>query len=143
MRVVSLSFMEEQALGWLFCHTVGVRPSLRSCRSILRRPSTCGQSMALKDAAVCYGMTGGIPIYRRRVDPVAPLKDNIKRLFLTPLRAISLRSRVTCYCKSAAIPMQYDAIVQAIAQGRSKISRLFLRNPCEQRKELWIAGVAD
>ena len=40
------------------------------------------QSMGREDAAVCYGMTGGIPAYIEKVDPAAPLKDNIKRLFL-------------------------------------------------------------
>ena len=40
--------------------------------------------MSREDAAVCHGMMGGIPAYIEKSDPVAPLKDNIKRLFLTP-----------------------------------------------------------
>lgn len=37
--------------------------------------------MGREDAAVCYGMTGGIPAYIEKVDPAVSLKDNIKRLF--------------------------------------------------------------
>lgn len=40
----SLSFMRNRYWATRAHYTVGVRPSLRSCRSILRRPSACGRA---------------------------------------------------------------------------------------------------
>lgn len=44
----SLSFMEEQVLGYESPLYGSVRPSLRSCRWILRRPSACGRAWVAK-----------------------------------------------------------------------------------------------
>ncbi|MBS7127111.1 MAG: AAA family ATPase, partial [Collinsella sp.] len=80
----SLSFMEEQVLGYE--SPLYGRRTAQFKIMPLDFTTTLGlwQSMSREDAAVCYGMTGGIPAYIERVDPAAPLKDNIKRLFLTP-----------------------------------------------------------
>lgn len=79
--------------------------------------------MSREDAAVCYGMTGGIPAYIEKVDPAVSLKDNIKRLFLTPTGYL-FEEPSNLLLQACRNPEQYDAIVQAIAQGRSKISEI-------------------
>ena len=79
--------------------------------------------MGREDAAVCYGMTGGIPAYIEKVDPAVSLKDNIKRLFLTPTGYL-FEEPSNLLLQECRNPEQYDAIVQAIAQGRSKISEI-------------------
>lgn len=80
----SLSFMEERVLGYE--SPLYGRRTAQFKIMPLDFTTTLGlwQGMSREDAAVCYGMTGGIPAYIEKVDPVAPLKDNIKRLFLTP-----------------------------------------------------------
>ena len=40
------------------------------------------------------------------------------------LLVISLRNQVTCCCKECRNPEQYDAIVRAMAQGRTKVSEI-------------------
>lgn len=79
--------------------------------------------MGREDAAVCYGMTGGIPAYIEKVDPTVSLEDNIKRLFLTPTGYL-FEEPSNLLLQECRNPEQYDAIVQAIAQGRSKISEI-------------------
>lgn len=79
--------------------------------------------MSREDAAVCHGMMGGIPAYIEKSDPVAPLKDNIKRLFLTPTGYL-FEEPSNLLLQECRNPEQYDATVQAIAQGRSKISEI-------------------
>lgn len=119
----SLSFMEEQVLGYE--SPLYGRRTAQFKIMPLDFTTTLGlwQSMGREDAAVCYGMTGGIPAYIEKVDPAAPLKDNIKRFFLL-LRAISLRSRVTCYYKSAAIPSNMMRSCRQLLRGARRFRRL-------------------
>ena len=119
----SLSFMEEQVLGYE--SPLYGRRTAQFKILPLDFMTTLGlwQSMGREDAAVCYGMTGGIPAYIEKVDPAAPLKDNIKRLFLTPTGYL-FEEPSNLLLQECRNPEQYDAIVQAIAQGRSKISEI-------------------
>lgn len=119
----SLSFMEEQVLGYE--SPLYGRRTAQFKIMPLDFTTTLGlwQSMSREDAAVCYGMTGGIPAYIERADPAASLKDNIKRLFLTPTGYL-FEEPSNLLLQECRNPEQYDAIVQAIAQGRSKISEI-------------------
>ena len=119
----SLSFMEEQVLGYE--SPLYGRRTAQFKIMPLDFTTTLGlwQSMSREDAAVCYGMTGGIPAYIEKVDPAAPLKDNIKRLFLTPTGYL-FEEPSNLLLQECRNPEQYDAIVQAIAQGRSRISEI-------------------
>ncbi len=119
----SLSFMEEQVLGYE--SPLYGRRTAQFKIMPLDFTTTLGlwQSMGREDAAVCYGMTGGIPAYIEKVDPTVSLKDNIKRLFLTPTGYL-FEEPSNLLLQECRNPEQYDAIVQAIAQGRSKISEI-------------------
>ena len=119
----SLSFMEEQVLGYE--SPLYGRRTAQFKIMPLDFTTTLGlwHSMGREDAAVCYGMTGGIPAYIEKVDPAAPLKDNIKRLFLTPTGYL-FEEPSNLLLQECRNPEQYDAIVQAIAQGRSRISEI-------------------
>ena len=119
----SLSFMEEQVLGYE--SPLYGRRTAQFKIMPLDFTTTLGlwQSMGREDAAVCYGMTGGIPAYIEKVDPTVSLEDNIKRLFLTPTGYL-FEEPSNLLLQECRNPEQYDAIVQAIAQGRSKISEI-------------------
>lgn len=119
----SLSFMEEQVLGYE-SPLYGRRTAQFKIMPLdFTTTLDLWQSMGREDAAVCYGMTGGIPAYIEKVDPTVSLKDNIKRLFLTPTGYL-FEEPSNLLLQECRNPEQYDAIVQAIAQGRSKISEI-------------------
>ena len=99
----SLSFMEEQVLGY--------------------ESPLYGRRTAQFKIMPLDGMTGGIPAYIEKVDPTVSLEDNIKRLFLTPTGYL-FEEPSNLLLQECRNPEQYDAIVQAIAQGRSKISEI-------------------
>ena len=110
----SLSFMEEQVLGYE--SPLYGRRTAQFKIMPLDFTTTLGlwQSMSREDAAVCYGMTGGIPAYIEKVDPAVSLKDNIKRLFLTPTGYL-FEEPSNLLLQECRNPEQYDAIVDKLA----------------------------
>ena len=119
----SLSFMEEQVLGYE-SPLYGRRTAQFKIMPLdFLTTLDLWPNMDREDAAVCYGMTGGIPAYVEKVDPATSLKDNIKRLFLNPSGYL-FEEPSNLLLQECRNPEQYDAIVQAIAQGRSKLSEI-------------------
>ena len=92
----------------------------------------CGSSLSFMEEQV-LGYES--PLYGRRTAQfkIMPLGSRTtSSVFFLLLRAISLRSRVTCYCKSAAIPSNMMRSCKQLLRGarrsrRSRALREFLR----------------
>lgn len=119
----SLSFMEEQVLGY-DSPLYGRRTAQLKIEPLdfLTSLSILG-GMSREDAAVCYGITGGIPAYLEKLDTSASLEENIKQLFLDPAGYL-YEEPGNLLLQECRDPKQYDAIVQAIGNGSSKISQI-------------------
>ena len=119
----SLSFMEEQVLGYespLYGRrTAQFKIEPFDFFTTLRY----WPSMDQKDAAICYGFTGGVPAYMEKVDPSSSIRDNIERLFLNP-DGYLYEEPTNLLLQECRSPDQYDAIVQAIASGRSRLNEI-------------------
>ena len=119
----SLSFMEEQVLGYE--SPLYGRRTAQFKIMPLDFTTTLGlwQIMGREDAAVCYGMTGGIPAYIEK--SILPHRSRTtSNVFFLLLRAISLRSRVTCCCKSAATPNNMMRSCKQLLKGARRSRRL-------------------
>lgn len=119
----SLSFMEEQVLGYE-SPLYGRRTAQLKIEPLdfLTSLSILGD-MPREDAAVCYGITGGVPAYLEKLDTSASLEENIKRLFLDPAGYL-YEEPSNLMLQECRDPKQYDAIVQAIGNGNSKIAQI-------------------
>lgn len=119
----SLSFMEEQVLGYE-SPLYGRRTAQFKIEPIdFFTTLEAWSGMTLEDAAICYGMTDGVPAYVEKIDPTASLEENITRQFLDPSGYL-FEEPGNLLLQECRNPEQYDAIVQAIAQGRSKVSEI-------------------
>ena len=119
----SLSFMEERVMGYE-SPLYGRRTAQFKIEPFdFFTTLDAWPGMALEDAAVCYGMTDGVPAYVEKIDPTATLEENITRQFLDP--AVYLFEEPgNLLLQECRNPGQYDAIVQAIAQDRTKVSEI-------------------
>lgn len=119
----SLSFMENQVLGYqspLYGRRTAQMKiqtfTFAECRRYYKNFDD-------EELALVYGITGGIPLYMSKIDDTYSIEDNIKDnffdtssyLFEEPANLIKQECRE---------PMQYNAIIQSIASGSSKISEI-------------------
>ena len=119
----SLSFMEEQVLGY--------QSPLYGRRTAQMKISPLDfftvreflQGMDAQDAAVVYGVTNGVPAYMEMADPTKSAAENIRNLFLEP-EGYLYEEPGNLLLQECRSPEQYDAIVQAIARGRSRLSEI-------------------
>ena len=119
----SMSFIEEQVLGYE-SPLYGRRTSQLKIEpfDFFTANELMGK-MKIEDAAVCYGITGGIPAYVTKINPNASLKENIKQLYLMPSSYL-FEEPSNLLMQECRNPEQYDAIIQAMASGKSKISEI-------------------
>ena len=119
----SLSFMEEQVLGYE-SPLYGRRTAQIKVEPLdFFTALDAWPSMSLEDAAICYGMTDGVPAYVEKIEPTASLEENIRRQFLDPSGYL-FEEPGNLLLQECRNPEQYDAIVQAIARGRSKVAEI-------------------
>lgn len=119
----SLSFMEEQVLGY--------QSPLYGRRTAQMKIEPFDFFTVLEflhgtkpeDAAVMYGVTNGVPAYVEMVDPQKSVGDNIRALFLQP-EGYLYEEPGNLLLQECRSPEQYDAVVQAIARGRSRLSEI-------------------
>lgn len=119
----SLSFMEEQVLGYespLYGRrTAQFKIEPFDFFTTLRY----WPNMDEQDAATCYGFTGGVPAYMEKIDPSIGVRKNIERLFLNP-DGYLYEEPTNLLLQECRSPEQYDAIVQAIASGKSRLHEI-------------------
>ena len=96
--------------------------------------------VALEDAAVCYDITNGVPAYVEKIDPAASLEENVERQFLDPSGYL-FEEPGNLLLQECRNPEQYDAIVQAIAQGRSKVAEIASATGIAASRRLAIGAV--
>lgn len=119
----SLSFMEEQVLGYE-SPLYGRRTAQFKILPLpYREARTFWAETDPVDAATYYGITGGIPAYLELIDPTISVRKNIERLFLTP-SGFLFEEPTNLLLQECRNPDQYDAIIQAIAAGRSRLSEI-------------------
>ena len=75
------------------------------------------------DIAVVYGVTGGVPSYIDLMDPAVPVEENIQRAFFDPASAL-FEEPANILRREVRDPAYYNAILSAIASGKSKNSEI-------------------
>ncbi|MDY3296845.1 ATP-binding protein [Selenomonas sp.] len=119
----SMNFMERQVLG----HESPLFG--RRTAQLKLEPFTIFETrayfpeMPLEDVAVLYGATGGIPFYLAQMEGNASLKENLTRTFFDPLGYL-LEEPSNLLKQELREPATYNAILQAIAGGRTKVSQI-------------------
>ena len=119
----SLSFMENQVLGYQ-SPLYGRRTAQMKLRPFTF--AECGryyQYFDKEDLALAYGITGGIPLYMSKLDDRRSMEDNIKSNFFE-MSAYLFEEPGNLIKQECREPMQYNAIIKAIATGSSKISEI-------------------
>lgn len=119
----SLSFMENQVLGYqspLYGRRTAqmkIKPfTFSECKKYYR-------NFSINDMAVVYGITGGIPLYMSKINDNKSIEENIKEQFLDT-SAYLFEEPANLIKQECREPMQYNAIIKAIATGSSKISEI-------------------
>ena len=115
----SMSFMEEQVMGYkspLYGRRTTqyrIRPfTFFETRSYLN-------GMTAEDAAVCYGITGGVADYLSFVRQDRPLRENVVDLFLRPSGRL-FEEPSNLLKQELREPKVYNDILSAVAAGASK-----------------------
>jgi len=76
-----------------------------------------------QEQAVLYGITGGIPKYLLQVRNNQPLDENIMRMFFKP-QGLLFEEPNNLLKQELREPAVYNAIIAAIATGRSKLNEI-------------------
>lgn len=119
----SMSFMERQVLGY--------KSPLYGRRTMQCRlkPFTFFEAAGMlsswnkEEAALLYGITGGIPDYLRRLDVSCSAKENIRRMFFRESGHL-YEEPVNLLKQELHEPASYHSILAAIAFGACKINEI-------------------
>lgn len=122
----SLSFMEHQVLGYqspLYGRRTGQMKILPFTFSECKQYYNYFNK---EDLAVAYGITGGIPLYMSKIHDKDSIEDNIKDNFFDTA-AYLFEEPGNLIKQECREPMQYNAIIRAIATGASKMNEITLK----------------
>ena len=119
----SMSFMEKQVLGY--------KSPLYGRRTAQYKllPFDYLESAEMlpgfthEEKIVLYGVTGGIPEYLSRIDNTLSLQENARDLFFDPSGRL-FEEPSNLLKQELKIPETYNAIITAIADGRSKLNEI-------------------
>ena len=75
------------------------------------------------DIAVIYALTGGVPKYLELMDPDATIEDNIRRSYLDA-SSFLFEEPANILRREVRDPTYYNAILRAIAMGKTKNSEI-------------------
>lgn len=126
----SMSFMEKQVLG----HQSPLFG--RRTAQIKLQPFTIFETQDFFPAvepeklAVLYGITGGIPLYLQQMHGDWSIEENIKENFLNPMSYL-FEEPSNLLKQEVREPATYNAIIQAIANGSTKISQIAMKTGLE------------
>lgn len=126
----SMSFMENQVLGY--------QSPLYGRRTAQFKILPFGYlesaefvpSYSEYEKAVVYGVTGGIPKYLELIDDQLTLKENIIELFLKP-NGYLYEEPYNLLKQELREPANYNAIIEAIATGSSKLNEISTKTHIE------------
>lgn len=121
----SLSFMENQVLGYkspLYGRrTAQFKVLPFNFDETLEYFAHESHEFSPQDAAVLYGVTGGIPLYVSLMDKDLSVADNIMLHFLSPAGYL-FEEPTNLIKQECREPARYNAIIKAIADGASRLS---------------------
>jgi len=119
----SLSFMENQVLGYkspLFGRRTAQFKlehfDFKEARSFFPKYN-------LYDAALAYGITGGIPLYMSKINDSKSITDNLKDNFFDS-SAYLFDEPTNLIKQECREPAQYNSIIQAVASGASRLNEI-------------------
>lgn len=129
----SMSFMEYQVLGY--------KSPLYGRRTAQFRvlPFSYFESILFFDAftkedkAILYGITGGIPEYLSKINNNLSVKDNIISLYLDDSGAL-YEEPSNLIKQELREPSTYNGIIEAIANGASRLNEIAGKNNMESNK---------
>ena len=75
------------------------------------------------DIAVIFGVTGGVPRYMGLMDAQLPIEENIMRAVFEPASPL-LEEPINILRREIREPAHYNAVLRAIAEGKSKNSEI-------------------
>ena len=85
------------------------------------------------DKAVLYGITGGVPEYLTKIDPLKSVEDNIIDLFLTASGHL-YEEPSNLLKQELREPTTYNGIIEAIAGGASRLNEIATKCGIESNK---------
>lgn len=119
----SLPFMENQVLGYQ-SPLYGRRTAQMKIRPFtFAECSRYYRHFDRQELALAYGVTGGIPLYMSKLDDRKSMEDNIRDNFFDT-SAYLFEEPGNLIKQECREPMQYNAVIKAIATGSSKISEI-------------------
>ena len=129
----SMSFMENQVLG----HKSPLYG--RRTAQLKIRPFTFFESLPFfanyehADKAVMYGVTGGVPEYLCKINPIKDVHENIIELFLNT-SGYFFEEPSNLIKQELREPSTYNAIIEAIACGASRLNEISTKCKIENNK---------
>ena len=126
----SMSFMEKQVLGHqspLFGRRTA---QLKLQPFTIFAAQEFFPDMDSEKLAVLYGLTGGIPLYLGQMRRDATIDENIMENFLDPT-AYLFEEPSNLLKQEVREPATYNAIIQAVATGSTKISQIATKTGLE------------
>jgi AAA+ ATPase superfamily predicted ATPase len=87
----------------------------------------------IEDKALLYGITGGIPDYMSRINAEKSVRDNIIELFLTSSGHF-FEEPDNLLKQELRDPSTYNGIIEAIAQGASRLNEIATKCHMESNK---------
>jgi AAA+ ATPase superfamily predicted ATPase len=119
----SMSFMEEQVLGYQ-SPLYGRRTAQYKILPFDYLTSTAMlPSFSNEEIITLYSITGGIPEYLSRIDNALSLFENVRRLFFDPAGRL-FEEPSNLLKQELKNPQTYNAIISAIAEGRSRLNEI-------------------
>lgn len=119
----SMSFMENQVLGYQ-SPLYGRRTAQFRLDPLNYYESSLFVSRyTAEEKALIYGITGGIPQYLEMVDDSLSIKENIMEMYLNP-NAYLYEEPANLMKQELKEPANYNAIVEAIAKGATKLNEI-------------------
>ena len=119
----SMSFMENQVLGYK-SPLYGRRTAQFKIEPFdFFETQNYYKKFKPLDAAVIYGITGGIPQYLEFMDDKLSIQENIKRNFFNP-NAFMFEEPINLLKQEVREPAHYNAIIRAVSNGGTRNSEI-------------------
>lgn len=129
----SMSFMEEQVLSY--------KSPLYGRRTAQFKITPFNffdslpffKTFSNEEKAVLYGITGGIPEYLIKINPSQSVSENIVNLYLKP-SGFLFEEPTNLLKQELREPATYNGIIEAIAQGASRLNEIATKCGIESNK---------
>ena len=119
----SMSFMEEQVLGYQ-SPLYGRRTAQYKILPFdYLTSSLMLEGFSTEEKLVLYSVTGGVPEYLSRIDQNLSVYENVRDLFFNPSGRL-FEEPGDLLKQELKMPQTYNAIITAIAEGKSKLNEI-------------------